>query len=368
MAEPKTLSKKRIASIDALRGFDMFWIVGGGTIFYNLYDVWPNAFTKTIQTQLEHVTWAGFRFEDLIFPLFLFIVGLVLPLSNQKRLSSGQSKSQLYIHIIKRTLLLFLIGLIYNGLLKFDFENMRWTGVLQRIAICYFFASIIVINTKFKSQAFIIAVLLIGYWLASAYIPVPGYGAGDFSAEGCLSSWVDQNFLPGKLYYGFGDNEGLISNITAVATTLIGCLAGQFLTSDRDQNKKTIVLVIAAMFSLALGYIWATFFPIIKNIWTSSFVLVAAGYSLLLLAAFYYIIDVKNYKKWSFFFIVIGANAIFIYFTTDFVNYPGIAEYFLAGTLEIAKPYAPLILPIGALAVEWLLLYIFYKNKIFIKL
>ncbi len=368
MEKANPLTHGRVASIDALRGFDMFWIVGGGAIFHSLHKVWDNSFTQTINTQMEHAAWEGFRFEDLIFPLFLFIIGLVIPFSISKRIERGDDRKQLYIHIFKRALVLYIIGMIYNGALSFNMDEMRWTGVLHRMAVCYLFASLIVMNTKWKGQAIWAASLLIGYWLASAFIPVPGFGICNFTAQGCLSSWFDQHFLPGKLYYGFGDNEGLLSNIPAIATALLGVLAGHWLRCDKTGNKKTINLLMAGVILIALGYGWGTFFPIIKNIWTSSFVLVAGGWSLILLAVFYWTIDVKGFHKWAFFFQVIGANAIFIYWSTEVINYQYTANYFLHGVLPMFGGLEPLVLPIATLAVEWLLLLFMYKKKVFLKI
>ncbi|HPS54109.1 MAG TPA: DUF5009 domain-containing protein [Sedimentisphaerales bacterium] len=368
MENNNPLTHGRVASIDALRGFDMFWIVGGGTIFQSLCKVWDNPFTQTINTQLEHVIWEGFRFEDLIFPLFLFIVGLVIPFSISKRIERGDDKTQLYIHIFKRALLLYIIGMIYNGALSFNMEEMRWTGVLHRMGICYLFASIIVMNTNWKGQAIWTVALLVGYWLISAFIPVPGFGICNFTMEGCLSSWIDQHFLPGTLYYSFGDNEGLISNIPAIATALLGVLAGHWLRSDRAGNKKTRTLLLAGTIFIAIGYGWGTFFPIIKNIWSSSFVLVAGGWSFILLAIFYWIIDVKGFHKWAFFFQVIGANAILIYWSTEFINFQYTANYFLHGFLPMFGKLEPLVLPTGTLAAEWLLLWFLYKKKVFFKI
>ena len=357
----------RVVSIDALRGFDMFWIIGGGAIFRSLHKIWDNPVTQTINTQLEHVKWEGFRFEDLIYPLFLFIVGLVMPFSISKRSERGDNRSKLYLHIVKRAFLLYLIGMIGNGFLGFDFSDMRWTGVLHRIGLCYLLAAVIVMNTKWKGQVIWIASILIGYWMLSAFVPIPGVGTGNFTMERCLSSWIDQHFLPGKLYYGYGDNEGLLSMIPATATVLFGVLAGHWLQSENSGNKKSVILIVAGVIGIASGYAWGTFFPIIKNIWTSSFVLLAAGWSCVLLAVFYWIIDVKGYHKWAFFFQVIGANAILIYWSRGFIPYQHIAKYFFEGLLPLSGSFIVLLLPVGTLAVEWLLLWFLYKKRIFFR-
>jgi len=366
--DKQNLIQSRVVSIDALRGFDMFWIIGGGAVFETLEKIRPNRFTEMLHTQLTHVDWAGFHFEDLIFPLFLFIVGLVIPFAISRRLEKGQTRTGLYIHIFKRSILLFLLGLIYYGLLKFNLSNTRWLGVLQRIALCYFFAAIIVMNTTWRIQAALTAGILLLYWAILTLIPVPGYGAGVITPEGCLPSYIDQLLLPGRFCcYKFGDNEGLLSTLPAIATTLIGALAGHWLRSQHSGNRKTAGLALAGLGCLVTGYIWGLAFPIIKVIWTSSYVLYAAGYSLLLLAIFYWFIDVRGCKKWALFFIVIGLNPITIYFAQSFVNFADIAKFFLAGLAEHSASLKPLVLALGTLSVKWLTLLFLYRHKIFFK-
>jgi len=365
--EQFNLPSERVVSVDALRGFDMLWIIGGGAILSSLVQVWKNPVTETIHTQLEHVEWQGFHFEDLIFPLFLFIMGVVLPFSISRRRQRGQSLPMLHLHILKRSVVLILLGLIYNNLLNFNWSEMRWPGVLQRIGICYFFASIIILHTKWRTQAIFIAAVLILYWLAAALIPVPGFGAGVMTPEGCLSSYIDQQLIPGELYYGYGDNEGLISTLPAICTVLLGTLAGHWLRSNRTGSRKAAGLAIAGLACVVVGYFWGFVFPIIKIIWTSSYTLFSGGLCLMLLALFYWIIDVKGYRKWAFFFIVIGVNPITIYFLQRFVDFGGIAEFFLSGLVAHAGQVAPLIIPCGLLAIKWLLLLFLYRHKIFFK-
>jgi len=357
----------RVLSIDALRGFDMFWITGGGALFASLANAWDHPVTRTIQHQMEHVKWGGFHFEDFIFPLFIFLVGVVLPFSISRRLERRESLARVRLHVVKRTALLILIGLIMNGLLRFNWSGMRWPGVLQRIGLCYFFAALLVIHTKWRTQAVVIAVVLLLYWGVTMLVPVPGFGSGDLTAEGCLSSYVDQHVIPGRLYYGHGDNEGLLSTFPAICTALLGALAGHWLRSARSGSRKAAGLAAAGVACLVAGYLWGLVFPIIKILWTSSYVLFAGGWSLLLLALFYWVIDVKGYTKWSLFFVVIGMNAITIYSLQRFVDFGGIARFFLEGLSEHAGPVAPLVLPFGALMARWLLLWFLYRHRIFFK-
>jgi predicted acyltransferase len=200
-----------------------------------------------------------------------------------------------------------------------------------------------------------------------ALIPVPGFGAGVMTAEGCLSSYIDQQLIPGTLYYGYGDNEGIISTLPAICTVLLGVLAGHWLRSDRSGSRKAAVLAVAGLGCVAAGYLWGLVFPIIKIIWTSSYVLYSGGWCLMLLALFYWIIDVKGYRKWTFFFVVIGMNPITIYFFDRFVGFEEIAGFFLSGLAENAGQIAPLILPLGALAVKWMFLWFLYRHRVFFK-
>jgi predicted acyltransferase len=367
--ERQLLPQTRIASIDALRGFDMFWIIGGGAIFETLPKVWKNPFTDTIKKQMEHVSWQGFRFEDLIFPLFLLIVGVVLPFSLSHRLQQGLSPRAIRLHIIKRAAILILLGLILNGLLQFNLADMRWPGVLQRIGLCYFFAALLVMHTGWLIQSLVAGGLLLGYWALVMFVPVPGSGVGILTPEGCLPAYIDRLLIPGKFCcFTYGDNEGLLSTIPAVSTVLIGALAGRWLRSPYSGNLKTVALAVAGIVCLIIGYWWGLSFPIIKVIWTSSYVLYAAGWSLLLLAAFYWIIDVMGCKKWAFFFIVIGANPITIYFLQGIVNFDDIAAFFVRGLAQHTGRFELLILPLAAFAAKWFLLLFLYRHRIFFKI
>ena len=243
----KDVDGGRVLSLDALRGFDMFWIIGGGTIFESLVEVWKHPVTETIHTQLQHVEWKGFRFEDLIFPTFLFLVGAVLPFSLSRRVERGENAWRIHLHVVRRAAVLILLGLMLNGLFRFNWAEMRWPGVLQRIGLCYFFAALIVLHTRWRTQAILIGVVLLAYWAVTVWVPVPGCKAGDISMQGCLSSWVDQQLIPGFLYYKYGDNEGILSTFPAVCTALLGALAGQWLRSNRSGSRKAAGLALAGI-------------------------------------------------------------------------------------------------------------------------
>jgi predicted acyltransferase len=189
----------RLVSLDALRGFAVLPIIGLWEVFRALPKVWDTALTRELARQMEHSAWEGFTFFDLVFPLFLFVVGAVLPFSLKNRLAGGVSRGRLYLHILKRTCVLILLGLIIYGLLKFDWDQMRWSSVLGRIGICYFVCAVLVLNTGWRTQAVIAGLILLLYWTAMTLIPVPGHGAGVLTPEGALSSYLDQLIIPGRL-------------------------------------------------------------------------------------------------------------------------------------------------------------------------
>lgn len=370
-ATTAALPKGRVVSLDALRGFDMFWIIGGGAVFLRLFQLIDTPLTRALAEQLEHVYWNGCHFEDIIFPLFLFIIGASMPFSISKRLERGDSRKDLYIHIIKRTAILYGLGLVYYDFLKFDFANQRYVGVLPRLAFCYFLASMIVMNFGIKGQSVWTAAILLLYWAAMYLVPVPGFGAGNITPEGNLSAWVDVTFLPGKLVhfgaYQYGDTTGLLGTVPATASTLLGTLAGHWLRTEHPMAKKALWLMYAGIASIAIGLVWNFAFPINKHIWTSSFVMFAGGWCFLLLSLFYWIIDVKGYQKWAFPFIVIGLNPITIYVADRVFDFGLIAGIFVNGFIDSLGSFKPLFWALCLLAVKWLFLYFLYKRKIFLK-
>ena len=359
---------KRVASIDALRGFDMFWITGGEEIIHALHKMSPGPTTDLLNVEFQHVSWAGFHFYDLIFPLFLFVVGLVLPFSLSRHLEEGSQRGQVYRRVIRRLVVLFVLGLVYNGLLDFNFHHLRIAGVLQRIAFCYFFSALIVMNTNVRGQVAFFVGILLTYWLVMKLVPVPGVGAGVITPDGNLASFIDRHLLP-RPYCCFaqGDNEGILSTFPAIATTLLGVLAGQWLRTRRTPDQKTLGLVLAGVVSLGIGYLWSFNFPFIKNVWTSSFVLFAGGWSLLLLALFYWIIDVKGYRRWAFFFTVIGVNAITIYLASHLFDFGTITTIFVHGFINHLGAVQPLFWAVSVLMTQWLFLYFLYRQRIFLK-
>ncbi len=392
----------RLRSLDALRGFDMFWIVSGEGIFHGIASViktkhgltqstvdwqistngslsFAERFFIGISNQLHHKVWNGFTFYDLIFPLFIFIAGVSMPFSFGNQLEragadKAQVKKQLYRSLFKRTVLLLLLGMVVNGLLQFKgYENTRFASVLGRIALSCFFAAVIFLNTNTRSQLVWFAALLLGYWAAMMWIPVPGFGAGVLTPEGNLSAYTDQLLLPGKLHRKVYDPEGLLSTIPAIGSAMLGIFAGQFLR-DTKRNftpvKKTLLLFTAALVLILCGWSWGFVFPINKNMWTSSFVLFAGGWSMLLLAFFYYVTDVLQLKKWSSPLVWMGCNSILIYMAAHgVVNFESTSQFLFGGMMNFFPAvWHDALLWTGVAIIQFTVLYLLYRNKWFLKL
>jgi predicted acyltransferase len=361
-------ARTRIASIDALRGFDMFWIMGADAFFTAVLQLSDAPWAKVLRDQLEHSAWHGFTFYDLIFPLFLFVAGVSIPLALESRVARGEPRAALVRHVLWRTVKLFFFGLLVNRLLDLNFAQMRWPGVLQRIALCYCAASLAVLFLSRRAQAILAGALLVGYWLVLLFVPVPGVGAGMLTQDGNLAGFVDRLLIPGRFCcYPFGDNEGLLSTIPAIATTLLGVMTSYWLRSSRSAQVRAAGLAGAGVVSLLLALAWNPFFPINKILWTSSYVLLAGGWSLLLLALFYWIIDVRGWKGWAFPFIVIGMNPITIYLAQALLDFGIIAAIVTHGFIHQLGPYQAAFQVFTVLATKWLFLYFLYRQRIFLK-
>jgi len=362
--------QQRLYSLDALRGFDMFWIMGAEEIFHKLYEATGAPFWGAISLQLTHPDWNGFHFYDLIFPLFLFLAGVATPYSVGSELEKGKSKNELLWRVIKRGLILVVLGIIANnGLVIKPISEIRFGSVLGRIGLASMFANIIYIYCSRRSQIIWFCTLLIGYWIAMKIGHAPGYAPGDLTMQGNIASWIDRTLLPGKLYLGIHDPEGLFSTIPAISTGLLGIFTGVFIkTSTLPGEQKCLRMAIAGIIFIVLAQVWNLNFPINKNLWTSAFVLQVGGISLLLLSLFYYVIDVKGYKRWAFFFRVIGMNSILIYMSGHFIDWEYTNNSFFEwlGTL-IGNPYNAVILAATYVFVKWLFLYFMYKKKVFLR-
>lgn len=367
---PKSISN-RLNSLDALRGFDMFWIMGAEHIVHALHQVNQNPVWKTLSNQMIHPNWNGFTFYDLIFPLFLFISGVASPYSKAKELESGKSKVKVILRIIKRTIILFLLGLVVNqGIHIMPVSEIRFGSVLGRIGIAYMFANFIFLYSKKDWMNYLwFAGLLIGYYLILKFNSAPGFPTGDLTQEGNFASYLDRLIMPGKLYLGNHDPEGLTSSVPAISTGILGILVGNYIkNNETNRIQKCLTLAIIGIVFILISLIWNLDFPINKNLWSSSFVLLTGGISILLFTLFYYIIDIKGYQKWAYFFKVIGVNSILIYISGTFIDW----EYTTQGLFGwigewIGNPWSIVVMSVLYLLVKWGFLNALYKMKIFLK-
>ena len=282
------------------------------------------------------------------------------------------TSSQIHKKVIRRGLTLVLLGIVYNGLLDFNFENLRLASVLARIGLGWMFGALIYMHTQRKTAGIIAVAILVFYWLLAAFVPAPdANGAEIFTPEGNIVAYFDRMFLPGLVLEGTFDPEGLISTFPGISTALFGMLTGALVKEpykDWTPTKKVMALVVTGIVLIVVGYLWSFSFPIIKKMWTSTFVCVVGGISMLLFALFYYIVDVKNCRKWTFFFRVIGMNSITIYLAQHFIKFSYTSDKLFGGFIGIFPESAqPLVGAIGYIAICWLFLYFLYRQKIFLK-
>ena len=369
-------NKQRLLSIDALRGMDMFWIIGGEGLFTALFVLTGWQFWQTLAGQMEHSLWHGFTFYDLIFPLFIFLSGVSLGLS-AKRLN-GQPISQrmpVYKKAVRRLLLLMVLGIIYNhgwgtGM-PASLDGIRYASVLGRIGFAWFVAAMLAWHFSLRGQAIIAGAILLLYWALLTLVTIDGYGGGVLTLEGSINVWFDKNLLPGITYSNLPvDPEGLLSNLPSVVNAMIGVFAGRMMVSL--QSKQMVLLrnlLLAACACLAVGWLWHLVFPVNKSLWTSSFVLVSCGYSILLLALFYYTCDVLKWQKLAQPFMVIGVNAITIYMASSLVNWTYSTNSLFSGFISYSPDsWQPLLQVAALLMMQITFLAWMFRQKIFIKI
>jgi predicted acyltransferase len=303
------LLQGRLVSLDFFRGLAIALMIlvnnPGGDKYYGL---------------LQHVDWNGLTVADLVFPFFVFIMGAAIPYSLAGKLERGENKQKLLVRIIRRTVILFALGLIINGFPYYDLATLRVMGVLQRIALCYFFASITFLFASKRWQIVLTMVAPVVYWMLMVLIPVPGYGAGILDKQGNLAGYVDRFLLGGHLYAVAWDPEGLLSTLPAFVTAMTGVLIGQSLKSNSRPSNKCLNLLLVGSLSIAAGLVWNFWFPINKNLWTSSYVALTSGLAIVILAACFYVIDVRSLRSWTKPFVILGINAITVYFLSEIVN------------------------------------------------
>jgi predicted acyltransferase len=416
----------RLMSLDALRGFDMLCIIGGGSLVLALNRLTDFGPIKTVANQLEHVDWAGFRFYDLIFPLFVFIMGVSLVFSINKELEKG-GRSAATGRVLRRFILLFIVALFYSGGASSLWPDIRLLGVLNRIALCYLGGSILFLFLKPRGLVAAFAAILVGYWALMTFVPIrdirldleslaaraeaagkPDLGkeirtgrnpstvkhsevvafaheefnataatvTGKFDPGYNLANHLDFQFLPGKKWDNLWDPEGLLSTFPAIGTCLMGIFAGLVLRNGLiPPDKKVLWLAVGGLASLTLGWLWHLQFPVIKKIWSSSFVLVAGGYSSLLLAGFYWVIEVKQWRGWCRPLVWYGCNPITIYLVSNMLGGFGkLATRLVGGDVRqffetsVTKGFGDLVSTIVSLGLTFWFLRFLYNRKIFIRL
>ena len=357
----------RILSIDALRGFDMLLIIFADRFFIGLHEGAGTSFTESLAIQFDHPEWFGSTFYDIIMPLFLFVVGAVIPFSLSKRMQENTTKSSIYRKLIKRFIILFILGWIVQGnLLALDAEQFHvFSNTLQAIAVGYLFSCIAYVHLSKKWLYYIFALCLVIYALILTVPTIPEVGKSVLMPDKNFALYVD------RLIFGRFDDglqyTWLLTGFGFTATTLSGIFAGELIKSKHPRKKVVQYLVIYGLIGLILGVIWGIWHPIVKKLWTSSFVLASSGVCYLLLALFYWVIDVKGKIKWSFPLKVIGMNAITAYVLSHVIDFPKIADFLLFGLEQYTAGYYGMITTIGGFGLLYALLWYMYKNKTFIK-
>lgn len=312
MTQSESSSKpKRLISLDALRGFTI-----AAMVIVNDPGSWSHVYPP-----LEHAVWNGCTLTDLIFPFFLFIVGISIALAYTRRMEARVPRKNIYRKIVTRTLSIYLLGLFLWLWPTFDFHAIRWVGVLQRISVVFFVCALIFLNTNWKQQIGIGVVILLLYWIVVAYIPVPGLGRPDLSVpEKNWANYLDTLVLPGVMWQKTWDPEGILSTFPAIVTGIIGMLIGKLYLTVKEENRRLVLLFFIGFCLFLAGGIWNWFFPLNKNLWTSSFVLYTAGLGTMGLAACILIVDVWGYTRWTFLGRVYGANAIASYVLAEMLT------------------------------------------------
>ncbi|SKB97442.1 acyltransferase family protein [Dyadobacter psychrophilus] len=368
--EKKASNVRRLASMDALRGFDMLMISGGGAFIYLLGGKTGLDAVDAISAQFVHPEWHGFTFYDFIFPLFLFLAGASLSFSLTGGLSKGIAKSELISKTFKRMLILIALGILDKNapIDIFDPAQIRYGSVLGRIGLATFIGAILYLNFSFKNRIWIAVSTLLLYYLVLIMIPAPGYGSGDLSFEGNLVGWFDRNFMPGKLKQGTYDELALLTQFPAICLTLFGTIAGDILLRTPVVGDKLEQLFLYGVIGIVIGLIWNIVFPINKHLWSSSFIMLTSGMAFTMLAIFYWIIDVKGFQKWAFAFKVIGMNSLVIYLAVRFIDFNASSKLLFEGFYKYApEKWHEVFNALGGFIIVWLFLYFLYRKKIFVK-
>ncbi len=360
----------RLLSLDTLRGVDMLFIMGAEMIFVTLGQMLPGTPLESVARQMHHVVWDGFTLYDLIFPLFLFIAGISFPFSLAKSLAHGASRTDIALKVLRRGLLLILLGAVYNGLLSLDFSNVRYLSVLGRIGSAWMLAALLYLWLPRKYCLVVAVGILLGYGALLLYVQAPDYPeASSLSLQGNIVGYVDRVLVSGSLHQGIFDPEGLLSTLPAIVTALMGMFTGKFVRSTAlSGNIKSAVLFLVGLLLLVLGWLCNGVLPVNKSLWSSTFVCVAGGLSMMLFAAFYWVVDVLQYRRWTLFFRVVGMNSITIYLAQQFVDFRALTSNVFGGVVGLlpenlhALGYWTAYVCMG-----WLFLYFLYRKRIFLK-
>jgi predicted acyltransferase len=367
-----TTATGRMTSLDVFRGLTI-----AGMILVNNPGSWDY-----IYSPLEHSKWHGWTPTDLVFPFFLFIVGVSITLALSRRAEGGGSRRDLYLKIVRRAVIIFALGLVLSDF-PYNDPAFRIPGVLQRIAVCYLLASVIFLNTGWRTQAAVVVVLLLAYWAILVLVPAPGFSAGDLSMEGSIASYVDRTVFGIHTWKPLYDPEGLLSTTGALATTLAGVLTGHYLRTRREPLEKVAAMFAVGAGCVILGWAWNYWLPVNKALWTSSYVVLTAGLALQLLALCYWLVDIKRFERWAKPFLIFGTNALAVYFLSEFfvllaslIRFPrpdGESVDLLGLVYE--KVFASWASPVNAslmfavcTVLFWLgVMSLFYRRRIFIK-
>ncbi len=348
----------------------MFWLLKGKELILAIAVLYDNSFTSGIASQFRHSKWEGFTFWDLIAPMFMFIVGISMTYSIGKRIEKGARRKDLFLQIIRRTVLLFIFGLIMNDLLEFNFSELRiWGGTLQRIALCYCIGGIIFLTNRVRGVIAWSLGLLLFDWAVMTLVPVPGVGAGVLTPAGNLAGYLDRMLIFGRMHgYGHGDYLGVITTLPCTTATTFGALCGHYLRKHaHSPHRKTVMILAAGVICLIVGGLWGMIYPMNRALWSASYMLYSNGWSLVFFAVFYYVIDVRGYSKWAFPFILIGLNAITIYLVQSQFNFGIIARIFVRGIMGHMGVLEPVFFVLCVILVKLWFLYFLYKKRIFLR-
>ncbi|MDO5554290.1 MAG: DUF5009 domain-containing protein [Planctomycetia bacterium] len=391
---PNATKPERLLSLDALRGANMFFLIGGATFFMKLASFWPCEWTKAIASQMDHVPWEGFTQHDMIFPLFLFMAGVAFPFSLAKQLNTGRTSWQIHRKIILRALAFVLLGFLYNNSVRFNFSELRFPSVLGTIGVGWMIAALVFMHSKTAVRVLYCVVVLLAYWFTVALVPAPDTAPPDaftkeawldrgthllnpnenilrnFTPDGNILGYVDRTCIPGRLLMTTFDGAAEII-FTASVTAMLGMFCGAFIRRREQYSPYCQVglLLLSGTLLILLGLLWNQVFPINKPLWTSSYVCLAGGISIVALALFYLVIDVLKFKRWTFFFVVIGVNSIAAYMIRPLFGLYQTNEFFFRGFADFFtdKATQELVMAGGYIAVTWGVLYFLYRNKIFFK-